>query len=361
MASGRFPEHGKIPVTVLTGFLGSGKTTVLNALVRNQALRRTAVIINEFGEIGLDHDLVQKSDENFVIVSNGCVCCTVRGDLISTLEDLSRREARGEIEPLERVVIETTGLADPAPILHTLMNDESLLARYGLGAVVTTIDAVNGLNTLDRHQEAVKQVGIADLLLFTKSDLTAPSILSALQNRVAGINPGAKTLHATHGEVTPADFFATGLYRLENKTIEVQNWLNAEAYISHSHSDAVDHRHAGATTTEIDRNRHGDGIRAYCVVREQPISWSGFSKWLDLVSAMRGNDLLRVKVIEEPSRPLVIHGVQHIFHPPLKLDAWPSDDHRTRIVFITRNIDKEVIEDTLRVFERRGAKRKGAS
>jgi G3E family GTPase len=152
---------------------------------------------------------------------------------------------------------------------------------------------------------------------------------------------------------------------LEDKTIEVQDWLNAEAYISHTHPDAVDHGHADATTTEIDRNRHSDGIRAYCVVREQPISWSGFSKWLDLVSAMRGNDLLRVKgivnVIEEPSRPVVIHGVQHIFHPPLKLDAWPSDDHRTRIVFITRNIDKDVIEDTLRVFERRGAKRKGAS
>jgi G3E family GTPase len=245
------------------------------------------------------------------------------------------------------------------------MNDESLIARYGLGAVVTTIDAVNGLNTLDSHQEAVKQVGIADLLLFTKTDLAAPSILSVLQDRAAGINPGAKTLHATHGEVSPADFFATGLYRLEDKTIEVQNWLNAEAYMSHTHPDAVDHGHPDVTTTEIDRNRHSDGIRAYCVVREQPISWSGFSKWLDLVSAMRGNDLLRVKgivnVIEEPSRPVVIHGVQHIFHPPLKLDAWPSDDHRTRIVFITRNIDKDVIEDTLRVFERRGAKRKGAS
>ena len=365
MASGSFPERRKIPVTVLTGFLGSGKTTVLNALVKNQALRRTAVIINEFGEIGLDHELVQKSDENFVLVSNGCVCCTVRGDLISTLEDLSGREERGEIGPLERIVIETTGLADPAPILHTLMNDESLLARYGLGAVVTTIDAVNGLNTLDSHQEAVKQVGIADLLLFTKTDLAVPSILSVLQDRASGINPGAKTLHAIHGEVSPADFFATGLYRLEDKTIEVQDWLNAEAYISHTHPDAVDHGHADATTTEIDRNRHSDGIRAYCVVREQPISWSGFSKWLDLVSAMRGNDLLRVKgivnVIEEPSRPVVIHGVQHIFHPPLKLDAWPSDDHRTRIVFITRNIDKDVIEDTLRVFERRGAKRKGAS
>jgi G3E family GTPase len=363
--AGNLPAHGKIPVTVLTGFLGSGKTTVLNGLVKNQALRRTAVVINEFGEIGLDHELVQKSDENFMLVRNGCVCCTVRGDLISTLRELSARQQRSEIEKVERVVIETTGLADPAPILHTLMNDQSLLDDgYGLGAVVTTVDAVNGLDTLDNHQEAVKQVGIADLLLFTKTDLAAPSTLSVLRDRVVAINPGAKTLQTTHGAVSPADFFATGLYRLENKTIEVQDWLNAEAYIGHSHAHANDHAHVHTATAELDRNRHGDGIRAYCVIREQPISWSGFSKWLDLVSAMRGNDLLRVKgivnVIEEPSRPVVIHGVQHIFHPPLKLDAWPSDDHRTRIVFITRNIDKDVIEETLRVFERRGAKRKDA-
>ena len=365
MIAESLPGRGKIPVTVLTGFLGSGKTTVLNGLVKNQALRRTAVVINEFGEIGLDHELVQKSDENFMLVRNGCVCCTVRGDLISTLRDLSDRQQRREIERLERVVIETTGLADPAPILHTLMNDQSLLDDgYGLGAVVTTIDAINGLPTLDNHQEAVKQVGIADLLLLTKTDLAARSTLSTLQNRVAAINPGAKTLLAINGEVSPAEFFGTGLYRLESKEVEVQNWLNAEAYINHSHADGTDHEHAHAASPEVDRNRHGDGIRAYCVIRAQPISWSGFSAWLDLVSAMRGNDLLRVKgivnVIEEPSRPVVIHGVQHIFHPPIKLDAWPSEDHRTRIVFITRNIDREVIEETLRVFERRVAKKSDA-
>jgi G3E family GTPase len=365
MANGSAPERGKIPVTVLTGFLGSGKTTVLNALVRNRALRRTAVVINEFGEIGLDHELVQKSDESFVLVSNGCVCCTVRGDLISTLDDLNQRLQHAAIEPFERVVIETTGLADPAPILHTLMNDQSLLNDgYGLGAVVTTIDAVNGLGTLDNHQEAVKQAGIADLLLLTKTDVAAPSALSVLRQRIGAINPGARVIAAVNGEVAPADFFAGGLFRLESKTAEVANWLNAEAYIGHSHAHAADHAHAHAAT-DVDRNRHDDGIRAYCVIREEPIPWAGFSKWLDLVGAMRGNDLLRVKgivsVIEEPSRPVVIHGVQHIFHPPLKLDAWPSDDHRTRIVFITRNIDQEDIEQTLRVFERRPSRRRQAS
>jgi G3E family GTPase len=353
-------ERGTIPVTVLTGFLGSGKTTVLNGLVKNQALRRTAVVINEFGDIALDHELVQKSDENFVLVRNGCVCCTVRGDLISTLRDLSDREQRREIERLDRVVIETTGLADPAPILHTLMNDESLLARgYGLGAVVTTIDAVNGLDTLDNHQEAVKQVGIADLLLLTKTDLISPQTVLALRDRVASVNPGAKTLQGINGDIAPAEFFGAGLYRLESKTAEVQGWLNAEAYISavHAHSPHHEHTHA----VEPDGNRHTDRIRAFCVVREQPISWAGFSAWLDLVSAIRGNDLLRVKgivnIIEHPSHPIVIHGVQHIFHPPIRLGGWPSDDHRTRIVFITRDIDQEVIEDTLRVFERRGARK----
>jgi G3E family GTPase len=357
------PRRGKIPVTVLTGFLGSGKTTVLNGLVRHHALQRTAVVINEFGEISLDHDLVQKSDENFMVVRNGCVCCTVRGDLISTLKDLSVRQQRREIQNLERVVIETTGLADPAPILHTLMNDQSLLEDgYGLGAVVATIDAVNGLATLDNHQEAVKQAGIADLLLLCKTDLVSASAMAALRNRLTAINPGAKIKECINGEISPADFFGIGLYRLESKTAEVQDWINAEAYADEHppHAHHGEHDHGGLS--EGTRNRHGDRIKAFCVTREQPISWAGFSTWLDMVSAMRGNDLLRVKgiinVIEHPSRPVVIHGVQHIFHPPIHLDEWPSDDHRTRIVFITRDIEQAVIEDTLRVFERRSARKR---
>ena len=349
----RLSEHGKIPVTVLTGFLGSGKTTVLNGLVRHRALRHTAVIINEFGEIGLDHELVQKSEENFILVRNGCVCCTVRGDLVSTLGDLTDRQRRGEIAPLDRVVIETTGLADPAPILHTLMNDKSLLNYYGLGAVVTTIDAVNGLNTLDHHQEAVKQMGIADLLLLTKTDLAATNVVSALGDRITAINPGAKVFRTVGGEIDPCDFFASSLYCLEGKTANVQNWLRAEAYEEAAHTHAHHSEHDHGETSDV--NRHDDRIRAYCVTREQPISWAGITKWLELISGMRGTDLLRVKgivnVLEHPSRPMVIHGVQHLFHPPIQLSEWPSDDHRTRIVFITRDIDQNVIEDTLRVFE----------
>jgi G3E family GTPase len=293
-------------------------------------------------------------------VRNGCVCCTVRGDLISTLRELTARQQRGELDSLERVVIETTGLADPAPILHTLMNDQSLRDDgYSLGAVVTTVDAVNGLNTLDNHQEAVKQLGTADVLLLTKTDLASPSAVDALRGRVAAINPGARTLKTINGEISPADFFGAGLYRLEGRSAEVQSWLNAEAYAAASDPDSHHSDHDHGKSTE-DVNRHGDRVKAFCLTREQPISWAGFSAWLDLVSAMRGNDLLRVKgiinVIEHPSRPVVIHGVQHIFHPPIQLEEWPSNDHRTRIVFITRDIDQATIEDTLRVFERRGAR-----
>jgi G3E family GTPase len=228
--------------------------------------------------------------------------------------------------------------------------------------VVTTIDTVNGLDTLDNHQEAVKQASIADLLLFTKTDLVNPTALSAVRERIAAINPGARTLQAINGEIPPKDFFDSGLYRSENRTAQVQNWLNAEAYSTVDlHSNAHQPEHDHRESTGDNHNRHGDRIKAFCVIREQPISWDGFSAWLDLVSAMRGNDLLRVKgiinVVEHPSRPTVIHGVQHIFHPPIELDEWPSDDRRTRIVFITRDIDQEVIEDTLRVFERRTASR----
>jgi G3E family GTPase len=358
MTVGSLPTSRKIPVTVLTGFLGSGKTTVLNGLVKNNALKKTAVVINEFGEIGLDHELVEKSDENFILMQNGCVCCTVRGDLISTLGDLSLRQDRGEMAPLERVLIETTGLADPAPILHTLMNDKSLHDDYGLGSIITIVDAANGLSTLDNHQEAIKQIGVADLLLLTKIDLAEQNVLAVLRDRITAINPGAKVLQATNGEIDPAVFFADGLYRLESKTAEVRSWINAEAYDAtsiHPHAHHAEHDHK--ETTGDFRNRHGDRIRSYCVTREEPISWDRFSTWLKMVSAMRGNDLLRVKgivnVTEHPLRPVVIHGVQHIFHPPIHLDSWPSDDRRTRIVFITRDIDQDAIEETLRVFERR--------
>jgi G3E family GTPase len=337
-----------IPVTVLTGFLGSGKTTILNAVITKPSMRGAAVIINEFGEIGLDHEFIESSNEELVLISNGCVCCTVRGDLVSTLSVLSEKSDRGEIPSLNRVFLETTGLADPAPILHTLMSEPSVTARYWLDNVVTTVDAVHAHSTLDKHAEAVKQVAVADRMLLTKSDLTSPGDLAKLRDRLAAINPGAEIREVIKGDADPSDLIGSGRYDPESKTANVQEWLRAEEF--EEHHDHHEHHH-------VDPNRHNDRIRAYCITRDHPISSEGFSAWLDMVSAMRGDDLLRVKgivnITEHPSRPMVIHGVQHIFHPPEILDHWPSDDHRTRIVFITRDIDKEAIDDTLRVFERR--------
>jgi G3E family GTPase len=332
-----------VPVTVLTGFLGSGKTTVLNRLLRRPDLADTIVIINEFGEIGLDHLLVERSDDNLTLLNNGCLCCTVRGDLVETFGDLAARRARGALSPYRRVVVETTGLADPAPILHSLMVDPAVTAHHRLAGVVTTVDAVNGAATLDAHEEAVKQAAVADRILLTKSDLFAGADIDPLRRRLRGLNPGTPLREIVDGAVEPADIFGVGLYDPDDKIADVRRWLSAEAA-----ADAHGHHH------HHDVNRHDDRIRAHCVTIDAPLNGKDFAHWLDLIAMMRGEEMLRVKGIvalaEHPGRPIVIHGVQHVFHPPVQLDAWPSDDHRTRLVFITRDLPRELIEKTLAKF-----------
>jgi G3E family GTPase len=340
-----------IPVTVLTGFLGSGKTTILAHLLKNPLLKKTAIIINEFGEVGLDHELLESASEDLVLLANGCVCCTVRGDLITAFEKLNAQRASDPGFAIDRVLIETTGLADPAPILHTILSEPTVTAHYRLEQVIATVDAVNGMSTLDQHQEAVKQAAVADRLLLTKVDLVSPERMSALRTRLSALNPAAPVTDVINGEIGPEDLFAHSGFDPASKTVQVREWLNVEAYEHHGHH-SHDHRNDSQ-----DVNRHDDRIRAYSVIRETPISWEGFSRWLEMIGSMRGDDLLRVKgivnVVEHPSRPIVIHGVQHIFHPPGFLEEWPSEDHRTRLVFITRDIDKDVIEDTLQIFENR--------
>jgi G3E family GTPase len=350
--------HELIPVTVLTGFLGSGKTTVLAQLLKNPALEKTAIIVNEFGEVGLDHDLLERSDEDLILLANGCVCCTVRGDLVEAFHKLERQRTAGKSAAFERVIIETTGLADPAPILHTLMSDPFVTAHYRLEQVITTLDAVNAMTTLDQHDEAIKQVAVADRLLLTKTDLAKPADLQVLRQRITALNPAAPLLTVLNGEVAVEGFFGSAVFDMSSKTDKVQDWLRIEAYDAgqvHHADHHHDHDYAA-----VDRNRHDDHISAYSVIREQPISWAGFSAWLEMISQMRGDDLLRVKgivnVIEHPDRPVVIHGVQHLFHPPVFLDQWPSEDHRTRLVFITRDIDRDDIDATLQVFENRKAR-----
>ena len=342
----------RLPVSVLTGFLGSGKTTVLNHLTQQAALSRTLVLINEFGEIGLDHDLVTYSKDDVVIeMSSGCLCCTIRGDLARTLREAPGRFARGGKLWFDRVVIETTGLADPAPILHTLMTDPAVAQRYRLDAVVATIDAVNGGDTLDRQIESVKQAAMADRLLLTKTDLSDRNDLNRLQERLRVLNPAAPQIIAENGTVDPTLLFDAGIYDPKTKNPDVQDWLKAEAYgephghghgtAGHSHSH---HHH--------DVNRHDTHIKSFCLTIDDPIRGDALDAWLELLLMFRGADFLRIKGIINVAGldgPTVIHGVQHIFHPPVTLNEWPSEDRRSRIVFITRDIDESVLRDTLRM------------
>jgi G3E family GTPase len=375
MSNTQTAAEERIPVTVLTGFLGSGKTTLLNKLLRRPELADTAVIINEFGEIGLDHLLVEKSDdEGMVTLNSGCLCCTVRGDLVRTMSELFLKRAKGEVSNFKRMVVETTGLADPAPILHTLMTDPLLATRYRLDGVVTTVDGVNGASTLDNHEEAIKQAAVADRLLLTKVDLADAPKLSELKHRLAHLNPGAEAVAISDGEIEPDQILNAGLYNPETKSADVKRWLHEEAYEGshdhgHGHHHGHDHKHedhghdhghehhdegAGAEQDPHNVNRHDDRIKAFCMTFDEPMSWSTVAAAFDALVTYRGPDLLRMKGIlnvKDTDKPVVIHGVQHVFHPPATLEAWPEgDDRKSRVVFITRDIAESTIRKVFASF-----------
>jgi len=319
-----------IPVAVLTGFLGSGKTTLLSRLLRSPQFSRTAVIINELGEVGLDHELVETSEESFVELSTGCLCCTVRSDLVLTLEDLLRRRDAGTVPAFERVAIETSGLADPAPILHALMGDARLAARLGLAGVAATVDAVNGLATLAGRPEAVKQVALADRLVLTKTDL-APAH-PALHARLAALNPAARLITASFGAIDPAELFPPAG--------DGGAGLGAD------------------TAARLARNgghSHGEEVACFALVREAPIRAVALTLLLEALAEHLGAGLLRLKglvnVAESPDRPAVVHGVQHVFHPPAWLERWPSADRRTRLVLIGFGLRLDWVEALLAALE----------
>jgi G3E family GTPase len=305
-----------IPVAVLTGFLGSGKTTLLGRLLRHPDFARTAVIINEFGEVGLDHDLVAVSEESFIELQTGCLCCAARGDVALTLEDLLARRDAGTVTPFDRVAIETSGLADPAPILHALMSDGGLAARLTLAGVVATVDAVNGLATLERHPESVKQVAVAD--------------------RLATLNPSAIRLQASFGDVDPACLFDMG-HPASLRAGNAPAWLGFAA-------------HAHAPT-----GSHDAQISWFAILRNEPLNAVSLTLFLEALAEHCGGDLLRLKgivnIAESPDRPAVIHGVQHVFHPPAWLDGWPSADRHSRLVFIGRQIRQRWIEALILAIE----------
>ena len=327
-----------IPVSILTGYLGSGKTTLLGRFLKAPAFARTAVIINEFGEVGLDHELVSASSESMIELSTGCLCCAVRGDLALTLGDLLARRDQGTVSPFERVVVETSGLADPAPILQLLMTDAGLTERLVLSSVITTVDAVHGLATLDREPEAAKQAAVADRLIVTKCDL-AGGVPEALASALRELNPAARLLAASFGEVDPARLFDAGLYDPASKAPDVARWLGE----------------AAAQSSDSEAEPHTRGIVTFTILRDAPIAAIALTLFLETLAEHCGRDLLRMKGIialaEWPERPAVVHGVQHVFHPPAFLERWPSADHRSRIVFIVRGIPQGWVESLLAAIE----------
>jgi G3E family GTPase len=345
-------SRAKIPVSVLTGFLGSGKTTVLNRLVRQPEMARALVIVNELGEIGIDHDLVESATDDVVLLQSGCLCCSVRSDLIETLRSMFGRAARGEIPPFDRVIIETTGLADPGPILQAFMAEPSVTNHFEVDGVIDTVDAVNGQATLDRHVEAVKQAAVADRILLTKTDLAEPAQALAVERRLRSLNPGAPIIRTIlAADIDPALLFGLGLYDPASKSSDVRRWLNWENAHAGAEHDAHSGYHHGRTTqADNDASRHDQRIRAICLTFDAPIPGEVLDRWLGSLFRFRGPDLLRFKAIvnvAELPGPLVLHGVQHVIHPPMMLKEWPSDDRRTRMVFITYSIDESALRSSL--------------
>ncbi len=327
-----------VPVSVITGFLGSGKTTLLANLLRDPALARTAVIVNEFGEVGLDHLLVEASDEEIVLLDSGCVCCSVRGDLVRTAGSLLARRAAGAIAPFERIVIETTGLADPAPILQALMTDPAIADSLVLESVIATVDAAAGAATLDAHPESVKQAAIADRIVVTKTDLSDPAA-NGLFERLRALNPAAPKLTAVRGAVDASRLFGGGIHA--GRGADVRRWLAAEAVLH----EPADHGHDHAA------GRHDGAVTSFCLRRSTPLRAVTLTLFLQVLAEHCGARLLRLKglvdVLERPGRPAVIHGVQHVFHPPAWLEAWPDEDRTTRIVVIALGLDPLWLEALL--------------
>ncbi len=335
------PSAAPLPLTVLTGFLGAGKTTLLGRLLHSREFADTAVIVNEFGEISLDHDLVEAADETVIELKGGCLCCAVRGDLADAVGALFARRQSGTVPPFRRVVLETTGLADPVPILQTLLAEEPLTRHVRLDLVATLFDAVNGPDTLGRHPEAVKQVAVADRLVLTKADLAAApeDAVQALRR----INPAAPLRRADAGRLDPA-FLLPGADPAAAPA-ELAPWLaRADAGQESRGLDAHGSHHH-----HHDPNRHDARVRAWCLTTERPVPAEALALFLETLTAFRGPDLLRVKglvdLAETPGRPVVVQGAQHVFHPLAHLDAWPGGDRRTRLVMIARDMEEAQVAE----------------
>ncbi|MBX4938527.1 CobW family GTP-binding protein [Rhizobium binae] len=364
--------NDRIPVTILTGFLGAGKSTLLNRILKDPAMKDAAVIINEFGDVGIDHLLVESSGDSIIELSDGCLCCTVRGELVDTLANLMDAVQTGRVKPVKRVVIETTGLADPAPVMQAIMGNPVIATNFELDGVVTVVDAVNGLQTLDNHEEARKQAAVADRLIVSKKSMVGAT--TGLEQRLRALNPRAAMMDADSAVAGSAEVLVNGLYDPATKIADVGRWLRDEdaheAQHSHDHDHDDDHHHDHdhpgghhghhhhshhAHQHAHDVNRHDASIRSFSIVEEKPIDPMALEMFIDLLRSAHGEKLLRMKAIvsvsDRPERPLVLHGVQSIFHPPVRLATWPDpSDRRTRMVLITKDLPEAFVKDLFDAF-----------
>lgn len=326
----------RIPVNVVTGFLGSGKTTLLQRLLRSPSLANTAVLVNELGEIGLDHHLLQNEVTPTLLLENGCLCCAIRGDLKQALRDLFDRRERGTIPAFTRVVIETSGLADPAPIAYTVLAEPVLQHHFRLGNIVTVVDAVNGLEQLGRFEESVKQAAVADRLVLTKTDLAQDAPLRRLRERLSALNLSAPIIDGLLDQPDADDLFVHDLHDAAGKVREAGRWVLA------ARTAALEHRHTSDVTS-------------FALVFDEPMDWTAFGIWMTMLLNRHGDKMLRIKGILNVSgvpTPVLINGVQHIVHPPVHLPAWPDADQRSRLVFIVRGLGRDRIAASLAAFNR---------
>lgn len=357
--------QARIPVSIVTGFLGAGKSTLLNRLLKDPAMRDAAVIVNEFGDVGIDHLLVESSGDSVVELSDGCLCCTMRGDLIDTLGELIDRIQTGRLKPLKRIVVETTGLADPAPVMQSVMGHPVLMQNFELDGVVTVVDAANGLATLDAHPESVRQAAVADRLVLTKRSLSAAEAVERLVARLRALNPRAPITDAESDAAGAASLLANGLYDPETKHPDVGRWLREEADEGHDahHGHAGHHEHGpdcGCGGHHHDHHhhhhhRHAEDIRSFSIVRDAPVDPVAIEMFIDLLRSAHGEKLLRMKAVvrtsDRPDKPLVLHGVQSVFHPPVRLAAWPDPaDRRSRLVLITKGLPESFVRDLFAAF-----------
>ncbi len=355
----RAESKSRIPVTLVTGFLGSGKTTFINAALRSPELAKTVVVVNEFGEVGLDHKLFATSSDSVVVLENGCLCCTVRSDLVGTLNSLYHGRQAGELPEFDNIVIETSGLAEPGAVLQAFLSEPTLDGLFRIASVLTLVDAVNWRGTAESHDEAVRQVALADQIRISKLDLVEARDISAsrLLLELRQINPSAEIAEVDWSSAAVAKLLTSPGFDFSDPHADPRPWLDLQAYQTSAHDPDHDHDDHHHDHGPHNRNHlEGRGIESFVLTRESPLSRAESQFLLEGIAQNLGAGLLRVKglinIAEEPGRPAVIQGAQHLLHTMTWLDRWPDDDHRTRVVFITQGIARESLRDIIDLLDR---------